>query len=131
MEIWARAHNGKKYPKSYDHNPNYKSVTDGPRLVRDARKYLSVPYVLGGMDEGGIDCSGLTKKCLENQGIEIVHRASLQALEGKYVAASDLQTGDLVFFRDDKTPRYLSHVGIYMSNGRFIHASGSERQGCC
>jgi cell wall-associated NlpC family hydrolase len=122
----AVAHNGKSYPKEYAHNNSYKPVIDGAQLVRDARHFMGVNYVLGGTSSKGIDCSGLTKVCLEKQGISVVHRASLQALEGRYVSADKLRTGDLVFFRDDETPRYLSHVGIYMSNGRFIHASGSS-----
>ncbi|MEZ5338938.1 MAG: C40 family peptidase [bacterium] len=120
------AHNGKSYPKEYSYNREYQPQVDGAQMVRDARRFLGVKYVLGGTTEKGIDCSGLTRVCLANQGIEVVHRASLQALEGRYVNASDLQTGDLVFFRDDVTPRYLSHVGIYISGGRFIHAGQSN-----
>ena len=53
------AHNGKKYPAQYDYNHDYRGVIDGGKLVRDARKYLGAPYVLGGTTVDGIDCSGL------------------------------------------------------------------------
>jgi cell wall-associated NlpC family hydrolase len=119
------AHNGKKYPAQYDYNYSYRPVIDGVQLVRDAREFLGVEYVLGGESHKGIDCSGLTRVCLARQGIDVVHRASLQALEGRYVQHTDLRPGDLVYFRDDKTERYLSHVGIYVGNNKFIHASGS------
>ena len=63
--------------------------------------------------------------CLANQGINVVHRSSLQALEGLYVHYDELRPGDLIYFRDSKTSRYLSHVGIYVGGGKFIHAGQS------
>jgi cell wall-associated NlpC family hydrolase len=120
------ASNGKKYPAQYDYNFDYMPVADGGRMARDAKKYLGADYVLGGTTTQGIDCSGLTKVCLANQGIDVVHRSSLQALHGRYVEYSNLKTGDLIYFRDDKDKRYLSHVGIYIGGGRFIHASASR-----
>jgi cell wall-associated NlpC family hydrolase len=116
------APNGKKYPAGYDQNYSYQPRVDGRQLVRDAMEYLGTRYVSGGTSTRGIDCSGLTQKCLGNQGIDVVHRASLQALEGRYVNYDELQPGDLVFFRDDNDERYLSHVGIYAGGGKFVHA---------
>lgn len=124
-QAWRTSHNGKKYPAAYDYNESYHPQIDGQELVRDAMKYLGTEYVLGGTSTKGIDCSGLTKVCLENQGISMVHRASLQALEGRYIHPDDLRAGDLIFFRDDTDNRYLSHVGIYVGKGKFIHASQS------
>ena len=120
------AHNGKKYPAGYDHNMDYSPSVDGRQLLRDAKGYLGAPYVLGGTTKDGIDCSGLTKVCLARQGVDVVHRSSLQALEGRYVRNQELKPGDLVYFRDAKDSRYLSHVGIYLGRSKFIHASQSR-----
>ena len=64
---------------------DYQPQVDGRELVTDALEFRGTKYVLGGTTKRGIDCSGLVKVCLANQGIDVVHRSSLQALEGRYV----------------------------------------------
>mgnify|MGYP000238674959 CR=1 FL=1 len=119
---WAR---GKRYPTNYSPNWDYSPRLSGTMLIRSAQKYLGIRYALGGNGKAGIDCSGLTKLAAAAQGLELPRRASLQAEIGSMVAREDLRAGDLVFFRDRKDPGFLSHVGIYVGGGRFLHASSA------
>jgi cell wall-associated NlpC family hydrolase len=116
---------GKNYPTSYDGNYSYTPRLDPGQLIRDAQRYTGTKYVLGGNSKSGIDCSGLICQAASNQGMSLPRRASYQAKEGLMVSRSQLRSGDLVFFRDWRDPGFLSHVGIYLGGGRFIHASMS------
>jgi cell wall-associated NlpC family hydrolase len=99
-------------------------------LVLGAMNFLGVPYRRGGGSaEQGFDCSGFTRHVFESTlGLVLPHRADQQAKQPglQAVKREELQPGDLVFFNTMR--RAFSHVGIYVGEGRFIHAprSGGE-----
>jgi len=85
-------------------------------VVGIALRYLGVPYVWGGASPSGFDCSGLTMYAYAQVGVYLPHNAAMQYGMGHPVAQSQLEPGDLVFFNG------LSHVGMYIGGGRFVHA---------
>ncbi len=99
-------------------------------LVLSAMNFLGVPYKRGGASaEQGFDCSGFTRYVFEHSlGLVLPRRADEQARQAGLatVAREELKPGDLVFFNTMR--RAFSHVGIYVGEGKFIHAprSGSE-----
>lgn len=91
-------------------------------LLLDALGYIGTPYVFGG-DTGasGLDCSGYVKAVFEQaEGIALPRTAHEQARATLTIDRTELQPGDLVFFNTLR--RAFSHVGIYLGEGRFIHA---------
>ena len=93
-------------------------------ILRTAYSMLGVPYVFGGMSPGGFDCSGFVCYVFRQAGISLPRMADLQFDAVKHVSRSNLQTGDLVFFQTYAPG--ASHVGIYVGDGKFIHASSSR-----
>jgi peptidoglycan DL-endopeptidase CwlO len=85
-------------------------------VVSIALQYLGVPYVWGGASPSGFDCSGLTMYAYAKVGVYLPHNAAMQYGMGSPVSRSQLAPGDLVFFNG------LSHVGMYIGGGRFVHA---------
>lgn len=100
---------------------------DAPQIERTARKMLGAGYLWGGTSTKVTDCSGLVKVCYLANGI-ILHRdASQQAKTGEKIADwHDAQLGDLLFFGNSKTGR-VTHVGIYLRDGMYIHCSGQVK----
>ncbi|MDX1418952.1 MAG: NlpC/P60 family protein [Rubricoccaceae bacterium] len=85
--------------------------------------WLGTPYRYGGESERGIDCSGFTRALLrEALGLELTRSTATQVAEGRPVEKEALLPGDLVFFRR----RGTRHVGVYLGDGAFIHASSSN-----
>lgn len=100
------------------------SVKD--RLLRVARRMLEVPYRYGGTTLWGLDCSGFVQKAFAFLNLELPRSARAQFREGITISKEELSAGDLVFFRT--RAKYASHVGIYLGDNRFIHASGHDRK---
>jgi cell wall-associated NlpC family hydrolase len=91
------------------------------RLLKESFRYLGVPYVWGGEDASGMDCSGFTQKVFTDRGMYIPRTADVQFEVGQVVARGQEQPGDMVFF-ETYCPG-ASHVGIYVGHNQFVHAS--------
>jgi len=96
------------------------------RLLRVAQRMLAVPYRFGGTTLWGLDCSGFVQKAFAFLNLGLPRTAREQFREGTVVAKADLSPGDLVFFRT--YAKYPSHVGIYLGDNRFVHASSREKK---
>jgi cell wall-associated NlpC family hydrolase len=91
------------------------------------KKWLGVPYRYGGNNENGIDCSALSSTFYQEMfNRELERTAELQYSQGQFVKKNYLQEGDLVFFDLDSDKFTIDHVGIFLSDGKFIHASTSQ-----
>lgn len=101
---------------------------DSSRLLRVVHSYLGVPYKWGGTTRDGMDCSALTRAVYrEVYGVELPRTSRQMYRLGRPVSvAGQLRDGDLVFFRIDASGPGVSHVGIYVGDGRFAHASLSR-----
>lgn len=100
----------------------------GASAVALAKQYIGVPYVYGGSSPRGFDCSGFTSYIYRQLGVSIPRGASGQYNAGTAVSRENLQPGDLVFIANPAyTAGYpVSHVGIYVGNGQYIHADSSR-----
>ena len=94
-------------------------------IITTAKKHIGVPYVWGGSSPSGFDCSGFVQYVFKQHGITLNRTTKTQYQHGIYVAKGNLQPGDLVFFQNTYTTG-ISHVGVYIGNGDFIHASSSK-----
>ena len=97
----------------------------GQQAANYAMQFLGRPYVYGGNGPNVFDCSGFTTYVYRQFGYTLNRTATGQLSNGVSVSKSELRPGDLVFFRYN-TSKPVSHVGIYIGGGQFIHASTNE-----
>jgi cell wall-associated NlpC family hydrolase len=95
----------------------------GQEIANYAKTLVGSPYVYGGSSPSGFDCSGFTSYVYKQFGYSINRTASTQLDNGKAVSKSELQPGDLVMFKKGSGSSRASHVGIYIGNNQFVHAS--------
>lgn len=94
------------------------------KLYDQFQEWQGVRYQLGGLSKRGIDCSGFVYITYRSRlGVHLPRTTQLQSKLGKEISQRNLKTGDLVFFR---TGRATRHVGIYLENNKFLHASLSQ-----
>lgn len=96
----------------------------GSQFVDYSKGFMGAKYVWGGNGPKSFDCSGFTKYVYAHFGYTLNRTATDQLAHGTKVASMyDLQPGDLVFFNSGRTSKPVSHVGMYIGGGQFIHAS--------
>ena len=96
----------------------------GSQIVATAKKYLGTPYKWGGTTPSGFDCSGFVYYVLRSNGIKASRTIATMYKQGTPVKKSELKPGDIVFFQGTYKSG-LSHVGIYVGDGKFIHSPHS------
>lgn len=95
------------------------------QILEYAQKFVGVKYVYGGSSPKGFDCSGFTSYVFEHFGISVPRSAAEYGSVGTKISRSDIKPGDIVLL-DRYWNNELGHVGIYMGNDKFIHASSKK-----
>ena len=99
-----------------------RNLNRNERIARSALSYRGTPYRMGATGRGAFDCSGFMMYLFDKAGLQLPRTAAEQYLKGTPIAKDQLKPGDLVFFKN--TYKHgVSHVGIYIGNGQFCHAS--------
>lgn len=106
-------------------NGQYYNVDLASKIIEYAKQYLGVKYVYGGSTPNGFDCSGFTQYVFKKFNIKVPRSAHEYANVGTKVSREDLKPGDILLFDVNDSWR-IGHVGIYIGNNQFIHASSSR-----
>ncbi len=108
---------------------NWIEETKEDEIIKTAEKFLGVKYVWAANGPSAFDCSGFTKYVFKENGINLPRHSSRQAMIGEKISFSELQKGDLVFFDTTKEFKHIvNHVGIYIGDNKFIHASSGGKK---
>ena len=119
------ARNRDRYIRSYDYRKDTGLSEGRKRLVDTAMSYIGTPYRSGGSSPRGFDCSGFAMFVYRRHGMRIDRTVSGQYQNGRQIDIRSAKAGDLVFF--DITGGRVSHVGIYIGGGEFVHAPSSGK----
>ena len=111
-----------RYVASRGGGRSFSVNASGSELVAYAKTLIGIPYCHGGASPDGFDCSGFTQYVYSHFGGDLPRTVAAQYGCGMAVQRSELQPGDLVFFRSSSSSSRLSHVGIYVGGGSFIHS---------
>lgn len=102
-------------------------LTDNHQLYVQAAEWIGTPYRAGGTSKHGTDCSGLVAQLYRKvYRVRLPRSTSEQLKESRKVLHRNLREGDLVFFSSRASRKKVAHVGIYLKDGKFIHASTSR-----
>jgi len=112
--------------KKVAQSEEFAEQTTQDKVTIFAKKMLNIPYKFGGTSILGIDCSGYVKKVYGLLGMNLPRTAREQFKEGEAIERDELSIGDLVFFKTYAS--FPSHVGIYLGNNLFIHASSKGKK---
>ena len=108
---------------------NWEVITKEDEILETAKEFLGVKYVWAANGPTAFDCSGFTKYVFEKHGITIPRYSGYQANVGTKVTFNELQKGDLVFFDTDTRGKgKVNHVGIFLGDNKFIHASSGGKK---
>jgi len=115
--------------QSLEVGENWEPFTKEDELLETAKEYLGVPYIWAANGPSAFDCSGFTKYVYKKNGITLPRYSGHQANVGTKISYDELQKGDLVFFDTAKGfHKKVNHVGIYIGDNKFIHASSARKQ---
>jgi len=119
--------------KTFDISDDSIDVSDDSaisKVIAYAKEYVGVQYVYGGKSPNGFDCSGYVGYVYNHFGIKLNSSAASMYTNGTRVSKSELQAGDILFFDASSRGKAgsIDHVGIYLGNNKFIHASTSNRK---
>ena len=126
VEPSASALNGSTSSNSGSTGSSTTTAVTGDQIVALAKQNLGVPYKWGGTSPSGFDCSGFVYYVLNTLGIKASRTLTTMYAQGTEVSKSELKPGDIVFFKNTYKSG-LSHVGIYVGGGQFIHAPSSGK----